>query len=224
MGKGIGAGELFKNTSFLMMYLIKKRLRDFELLGSRGFVEFDFSPFLDLKIRANIKTELAFCISTANSSAVSGLRFQKLLENLKIDDISVDEIEEILRISHVRFHSKKAVYIKSAIDSFDVVERALKMNTKDAREYLVRMMKGLGYKEASHFLRNVGRFDVAIIDRHVLGWLRERGYIEEIHGSLKSSEYKRIEGILREIASERGVTLAELDLMIWYEKTGKILK
>jgi N-glycosylase/DNA lyase len=85
-------------------------------------------------------------------------------------------------------------------------------------------VKGLGYKEASHFLRNIGRKDVAIIDRHILRWLKENGYINEIPNSLSARSYKKIEKILKKIGEERDLSLAELDLILWFRKTGKILK
>ncbi|HIP25548.1 MAG TPA: N-glycosylase/DNA lyase [Archaeoglobus profundus] len=204
-------------------YFIKKRLKEFEQLGKIKYTIFDFSPFLDLKLKANLKTELAFCISTANSSAISGLKFQKILENYDLSKISVGELESLLRRAGVRFHAKKAKYIKSVFENFDIVKEALNIEKSEvAREYLVKNIKGLGYKEASHFLRNVGRKDVAIIDRHILRWLYENNLIN--YPTITPSRYKKIEKILMNIASEQNKSLAELDLYLWYFKTGKILK
>ncbi len=195
---------------------VKQRLREFEELGKKGYVVFDFKPFLDLKIRASIKSELAFCISTANSSALAGLRFQKLLES------GFKDLEVKLKTSGVRFYRKKAEYIRSAIKDFDRVEKALKLDSISARKELLKI-EGLGLKESSHFLRNVGRSDIAIIDRHILKWLFENSYIDEII-SLTPKSYLEIEKILRDIAEEMNLTLAELDLIIWSERTGKVLK
>jgi N-glycosylase/DNA lyase len=203
---------------------IQKRLKEFEQLGLAGYTVYDFSPFLDLGLKATLQTELAFCISTANSSAISGLKFQKSLENLNLSEVSVDELKNLLKSAGVRFYKRKAVYIKLAIDNFEIVKNALAKDSKSAREHLVKNVKGLGYKEASHFLRNVGRIDVAIVDRHILRWLYEKGYLDEIPKNLNPSRYKKIEGILRDIALEKGMTLAELDLHLWYLKTGKVLK
>jgi len=205
-----------------MQSIVKKRLEEFEKLGKNGVVTFDFNPFVNLRVRATIQTELAFCISTANSSALSGLKFQKSLENLK--NLNKKDIENLLRSAGVRFWSRKAEYIFEALQNFKPIERALRLNSSEAREYLVRNVKGLGYKEASHFLRNIGRKDVAIIDRHILRWLKENGYINEIPNSLSARSYKKIEKILKKIGEERGLSLAELDLILWFRKTGKILK
>lgn len=66
---------------------IIKRIEEFERLRRDGEVLFDFKPFLNLSLKATIETELAFCISTANSSAISGLRFQKMLEGVNLRDL-----------------------------------------------------------------------------------------------------------------------------------------
>ena len=198
--------------------VISRRIKEFERLGKYGETTFDFRPFLDLKIKATIETELAFCISTANSSALSGLKFQKSLEGLNLNDLSVEEIERLMRESGVRFASRKAEYIKIAIDKFDVVERALKLDDFSARRELLKL-KGLGMKESSHFLRNVGRKNLAIVDRHVLRWLGGEGYKFKL-----PKDYTKAEEVLRRIAKEKRLTLSELDLIIWFEMTGKVLK
>jgi len=198
--------------------VISRRIKEFERLGKYGETTFDFRPFLDLKIKATIETELAFCISTANSSALSGLKFQKSLEGLNLNDLSVEKIERLMRESGVRFASRKAEYIKIAIDKFDVVERALKLDDFSARRELLKL-KGLGMKESSHFLRNVGRKNLAIVDRHVLRWLEGVGYKFKL-----PKDYTKAEEVLRRIAKEKRLTLAELDLIIWFEMTGKVLK
>jgi len=198
--------------------VISRRIKEFERLGKYGETTFDFRPFLDLKFKATIETELAFCISTANSSALSGLKFQKSLEGLSLNDLSIGEIERLMRESGVRFASRKAEYIKIAIDKFDVVERALKLDDFSARRELLKL-KGLGMKESSHFLRNVGRKNLAIVDRHVLRWLEGEGYKFKL-----PKDYTKAEEVLRRIAKEKRLTLSELDLIIWFEMTGKVLK
>ena len=93
-----------------------------------------------------------------------------------------------------------------------------------AREWLVENVKGLGYKEASHFLRNVGYKQLAILDRHILRLLEEDGFIEEVPKSLGRKRYLEIEKKFEGIAGKIGMTAAELDLYMWYMKTGKVLK
>jgi len=95
---------------------------------------------------------------------------------------------------------------------------------KAAREWLAMNVKGLGWKESSHFLRNVGYLDVAIIDRHIISNLMDHGILEERPKSITKRRYLEYEGILTEVARRVGMTLGEMDLYLWYRKTGKVLK
>ncbi len=194
---------------------ILRRLEEFRKLGENGETIFDFHPFLNLKLRATVMSELAFCISTANSSAIAGLRFQKLFE----EGVNYDDA---LKKAGVRFYNRKAEYVREALKNPERIFEALQMDSFKARKKLVKV-RGLGYKEASHFLRNTGREDIAIIDRHILRWLVENGYLSEIP-VMNPKRYIEIEKILSEIADERNTSLAELDLMLWAQKTGKVLK
>lgn len=199
---------------------IRQRIKEFETLGNKGEVTFDFSPFLELKIRATIKSELAFCISTANSSAAAGLKFQKALEGKTLEDITTEQFQKILRDSGVRFHNRKATYIREAMRNIDSIQEALQAS--NPRDYLVKNVKGLGFKEASHFLRNIGRRDVAIVDRHIIKCLMEENYVED--SDMNPQKYAECEKVLQTIAADNEVCVATLDLKLWYGKTGKILK
>ncbi|MCS7129814.1 MAG: N-glycosylase/DNA lyase [Archaeoglobaceae archaeon] len=193
---------------------IKNRIEEFEKLGKNGRTTFDFKPFLDLELEATVETELAFCISTANSSAKAGLRFQKLLEGKELSKLEAKEIEELLRRAGVRFCKKKAIYIENAIKKF----QRLQILEEDARDLLVKEFYGLGFKEASHFLRNIGRKDFAILDRHILRWLGIS------YPSLTRKRYLEVENRMREIALKNKISVAELDLLVWFSKTKMVLK
>lgn len=190
---------------------VKLRMEEFRRLGKLGSDK-------DLFI------ELCFCILTARSSAERCIRIQE-----EIDEGFLTMPEEILarelkRLGHP-YPYIRARYIVEArrhlpklrwlINSFD--------NSEEARRWLIENVKGLGYKEASHFLRNVGFKDVAIIDFHVLNLLARYGIIEKPR-TLTPKKYREIESILKNIASKLNIPLGELDLYLWYMETGKILK
>lgn len=78
-------------------------------------------------------------------------------------------------------------------------------------------------KEASHFLRNIGYKNLAIIDFHILDLLEEYKLIEKPK-TLSPKNYIEIENVLRELAQKTNTKLGELDLYLWYKETGKILK
>lgn len=94
------------------------------------------------------------------------------------------------------------------------------------RDFLAanRSVRGIGYKEASHFLRNVGYRGYAILDKHLLGRLAEFGVIESPKPPSTKMKYLAIEEKLKLFAESIGIDFDELDLLLWYTKTGEILK
>ena len=87
-----------------------------------------------------------------------------------------------------------------------------------------RGIKGLGYKESSHFLRNVGLRGYAILDKHILRCLAEVGVIDSPQPPTTRARYLATEGRLRDFARDLRVDFDELDLVLWSMKTGEILK
>lgn len=84
---------------------------------------------------------------------------------------------------------------------------------------------GLGYKEAGHFLRNVGLGeDLAILDRHILKNLVLLGVIDEVPASLTKRRYLEIERRMIEFSKKTGIPMGHLDLLLWSKETGEIFK
>ena len=169
-----------------------------------------------------IFSELCFCICTANNSAERGLRAQKEID---FCNLSEPELRKKMREIVCRFYNNKTDYILDAKESKNDLFHTLKQakNGKDAREWIVQNISGLGFKEASHFLRNIGYGDVAIIDFHIIDLLAWNKVIQRPK-TLTHSKYLEIERILEKIAEEAHMNLAELDLYLWYLETGKLLK
>ena len=93
------------------------------------------------------------------------------------------------------------------------------------REHLVREIKGLGYKEASHFLRNVGKGeDVAIIDRHILRNLVRFKMIKKIPATISREGYIELESAVKKLSKKLGISLSHLDMVLWARETGVIFK
>jgi N-glycosylase/DNA lyase len=166
--------------------------------------------------------ELCFCILVANSSMEKTLNIWKEIGNgfLKL---TKEELSKKLKELGYRFYNKRAEYIIEARNKIDLLEEILKMNNEfEIREKLVENFKGIGLKEASHFLRNLGYKNFAIIDRHVLKTLKEFGFIEKIQKSLNKKNYLEIENKLRELANKLKMSLAELDFYLFYISSGKM--
>ncbi|MBE0557207.1 MAG: hypothetical protein IH628_08240 [Proteobacteria bacterium] len=91
--------------------------------------------------------------------------------------------------------------------------------------WLVKNVDGLGLKEATHFLRNIGRNgDLAILDRHILRNLKRYGVLRSIPRSLSGREYLRIEVRFHRFARAIGIPINHLDLLFWSRETGLIRK
>ena len=95
----------------------------------------------------------------------------------------------------------------------------------ELREWLVENVLGLGYKEASHFLRNIGKNDgLAILDRHILRNLKRLNVINSIPKSISKNKYLEIERCFSKFAIDNDIALDELDLLFWSMETGEIRK
>ncbi|MFH1461360.1 MAG: N-glycosylase/DNA lyase [bacterium] len=164
--------------------------------------------------------ELCFCLLTANSKAETAIKIQIEMLPDDFQKKTQTEIAAVIKKHGHRFHNIKSVYIFSARKFIAIRETLQKMSSFDAREFLVKNIKGLGYKESSHFLRNVGRNDVAIIDRHVLRFLKNENLINEIPKTISKKMYLEFEKILQNFK----IPQSELDLIIWSNMTGKVLK
>jgi len=191
---------------------IENRLKEFKDLWRRG----NHEELLD---------ELIFCILTPQSKAK--VCFQAV-ENLKDKKFNFDETLNCLK--GVRFKYKKSDYIKEAIQIFkenDSLKNQIQNfdSIFDLREWFVKNIKGLGYKEASHFLRNIGFGEnIAILDRHILKNLYKIGIIEKIPSSLSKKKYLEIEEEMRKFAKKIYIPLEHLDFVLWYKETGEVFK
>ena len=190
--------------------LVANRMREFEQLGKSGAEE--------------IFKELAFCLLTANYSAEGGIRIQRAIGDGFIT-LPKEELEGRLRELGHRFPKARAEYIVEARKLLPKLKDILSSfrDERSLREWLAKNVRGLGYKEASHFLRNIGYKNLAIIDYHIVDVLVRYGIIERPK-TLTRRKYLEIESILEKIAERTGLTLGELDLYLWYMETGKVLK
>ena len=197
---------------------IKKRLEDFKRV-------WDMSD-------EDVFVELCFCLLTPQSKAMAA---DKAIKNLVKKNMAFsgnkEQISRELTNSGVRFHKNKAKYIIEARELFTSdgkinIKSKLNNGTADEkREWIVENVKGLGYKEASHFLRNIGLgFELAILDRHIMENLLKYGVIDEIPECLSRKCYLSLEGKMKKFSKQVNIPLAELDLLFWSEKTGKIFK
>lgn len=178
------------------------------------------------KSDAEIFSELVFCILTPQSKAHMCDKAVKKLLSSKAIFGKAGEIKKHLK-SKVRFHNTKAKHIVKARQLLNDggIKDKLAGSPAEIREWLVENVYGLGYKEASHFLRNVGiGEELAILDRHVMKNLVKYGVIDTIPKSMTRKQYMEIEERMKEFADAIGIPLAHLDLLFWSHETGEIFK
>ena len=178
---------------------------------------------IDKKSTNELFNEMCFCILTANFNAEKSIKIQNEIGECFSNDSEEDLAKKLQELGH-RFPNMRASYISESRNCKDMLKRVVEsLKNDELREWLVKNVKGIGYKETSHFLRNIGFDDFAIIDFHIIDILAKYDLIEKPK-VLTRKKYLEIEKILKKIAEKSGLNLAELDLYLWYMETGKILK
>lgn len=183
----------------------------------------EFAELTDKPIDEIFK-ELCFCIMTANCSAEKCIEVH---ENIGQGFLSFSENQLTIRFKELgyRFPNIRAKYVVQARNKKLDLENALKSeeNSFELRDWIAKNIKGIGYKEASHFLRNIGFKNYGILDFHIIDIVVKHKLIEKPK-SLTKSRYLEIERLFMNIGKKVNLTLAELDLYLWYMETSKILK
>lgn len=216
-GEKISVEEI-KNLYTLLRDRIESRLNEFSQIRETGREE-------------DIFTELIFCILTPQSKAESCWSCVESLIKKKLHLAGTKE-QIVKELNRARFKNRKAEHIVEARKKFllngklNINSRMAEFrNAQDARNWLVRNVKGIGYKEASHFLRNIGLGEeLAILDRHILKNLKQLGLIDELPSSLSRKKYFEIEARMKEFAKSVDIPISHLDLVFWYRETGEIFK
>lgn len=189
---------------------IKQRLREFESLKSAK--------------DEDVFSELCFCILTPQSKAVY---CDEAVKTLRKSGLLLKGSKRAIRprLQRVRFPNNKTDYLISARKFLDIKNRLNSDSIPETRDWLVKNIKGLGYKEASHFLRNIGLGrDIAILDVHILRNLKKYKIIKEIPPSISRKAYLDIENSMRGFSKKVKIPLQELDLLFWSNQTGFVFK
>ena len=210
--------EKIKQTHAARRAEIRARLAEFEAVWQSATDE-------------RLWEEMVFCFFTGGCSARMGLRSIDAVRPF-LQSGSYEQLSGALSGVH-RYPFARAGYIVASRD-FLREHCGLKLRNKlesfdndlERRDWLVRekRIKGLGYKEASHFLRNIGLKGYAILDKHILRALAELKIIDDPKPPNTRSKYLTIEQQLKNFACRLEIDFDEMDLVLWSLKTGEILK
>lgn len=177
--------------------------------------------------------EMVFCIFTAGASAKMGLRSVEALRSLLQSGAHHEMSTALIAAGAHRFPNARPAYV---VVTRDYLRESFSMRLRDRlqsfrnpierRDWLAQdpRVKGLGYKEASHFLRNIGFKGYGILDKHIVRCLCELGVIDSPKPPASRGRYLETENRMRQFAARTGINFDELDLLLWSMKTGEILK
>jgi N-glycosylase/DNA lyase len=199
---------------------ITVRLREFRAIWQEGSDE-------------DLFAEMVFCLCAVQTSALASDRVaRRLREAGLLRSGTRKRIREVLRGGYVRFHETKSGWIVEARRRFMEPHPALRQQLgrrasqpPALRDWLEREVLGLGPKEASHYLRNIGLGEnLAILDRHILSNLQELGVVEALPPTLTRSRYHAIERDLQAFCGRVGIPVGHMDLLLWAKETGFVFK
>nr|WP_103927353.1 N-glycosylase/DNA lyase [Petrotoga sp. SL27] len=191
---------------------VERRFEEFKQIGQNG-------DELDLF------SELSFCVLTANWRAKGGIKAQKLITKEGFAYYNEEQlISKLKEVGH-RFPNTRSRYIVENRWIIGGLKNLLQKDILESRRFLVENVKGIGWKEASHFLRNVGKEDVAILDKHILRVMKDYNLVKEVpKPSWTEKKYTKLEKELIAFSRIIGEPLGKLDLYLWYMETGQIDK
>ncbi len=235
-----------KNNNVLIKKILELKNSNIKNVVENRILELENN----FKYNNKILSELFFCILTANFDAEKTIKIQNNINDCffecSLNDIKKSLKEQGYRFPNIRgefiFLARKNFYenikeefnfknIKILIDTFYETKGSVFL-----REFFVDNVKGFSYKEASHFLRNIGFKEYSIVDFHIIDLLKEYNFLNEDFGvytsgknkgkrkSLSKKDYFFVENILKNIGLKTNLDLSRLDFYLWYLETGKILK
>lgn len=190
-------------------HIIKRRLKEF---SEKAKNKNELQKFL----------ELCFCLCTPQSNAKKVANVIHEGNINKITSCDWSALTAMLR-KNTRFHNNKARYIIEARKFIPEINK-LSKDSMLAREFLVKNIKGLGYKEASHFLRNIGYRNLCIVDRHVINLMHELNVFKSREPPKNPKQYLQMEKQIKDYAKHIKIDVDELDLLLWSIKTGFVFK
>ena len=174
---------------------------------------------------------MVFCFFTGGCSARMGLNSVEAVRPILLTGNHEELMNKL--VGRHRYPRARSGYIVASRDFLQEhcgLRLREKLNSFDddseRRDWLVKekRIKGLGYKEASHYLRNIGLKGYAILDKHVLRSLAELKIIDDPKPPNTRSKYLMFEQALKKLANSLEIDFDELDLVLWSLKTGEILK
>lgn len=171
--------------------------------------------------------ELCYCLCTPQSKAENADAVVKILQERDFERVGFYPVAILRDKAHyIRFHETKAKRLVKAREEWLNIAQILDsgMNDEEKREWLVENVDGMSWKESSHYLRNIGYRNLAILDRHTLKHLVRCGVFPEVPNIAGKARYLAAGEDFKRFAEYVGIPMDELDLYFWASEAGLILK
>jgi len=167
--------------------------------------------------------EFCFCLLTPQSKGKFCWEKVQKLRSLHFKESSFNPHRYI---KDMRFHHHKNKYLLAGKQIYPQVLEQLSLcqDSSTLRAWLAKNVDGYGYKESSHFLRNIGHTNLAILDRHILKNLVHHKVIPELPKTLTPKTYLAIEQRFQRFAQKINIPMDALDLLFWSTETGEVFK
>ncbi|MEA5099184.1 MAG: hypothetical protein VB011_01535 [Bacteroidales bacterium] len=188
------------------------------------------------KLECDLLSELVLCILSSNikyevallytiklkdeeyiKKAINNELEVKQLYKCLLEPISINE-----NLIRYRFPKSKSEQLFKTIKNIYGNKRTIKEilinaeTSSEARNSLISICVGMGYKQSSMFLRNIGFcFDLAIIDTHIIDYLKLVDVLPSEIGDISKSTYLKIESLYSKYAKSKQFDINKLDVAIW---------
>lgn len=169
--------------------------------------------------------ELTFCVFAANSSADMAAKAVDLLEPI-LHTGDADTYKEQVT-GNVRFYNVRSEYTAYNYDQLQQLNNDLSTHIQQdeqPRQFIQNTFKGIGMKEASHFLRNTGHSGYCILDKHIRTTCHQLNILDNPDYPKNTDDYLDKEQKIRTFCDNHDLDVDIFDLALWSYQTGHIAK
>ncbi len=132
-------------------------------------------------------------------------------------------VEHLLKLENGMSQSKPLINCMQGhkLGQYDRLYKAFKgivkfkNNLSNVTVQELESVHGIGAKTARFFvLHSRPNQQLAVLDTHILRWMRDQG-IDAPKATPSGKKYQQLEQLFLDIAQQKGISVAELDLHIW---------
>lgn len=166
------------------------------------------------RTKAELQEWLLFCVVVAGKSSFQ--QAKKLDDFLKLEPEGTPfEKIQAMDLRGELSHNLREVKMGQYLRIYRVFRALMWENVNTLSLCVLESIKGIGPKTARFFfLHSYPNLQMAVLDTHILAWMKEQGY--DVPKSTPSrNRYKKIELWFLNICKDQGISPAELDAQIW---------